>query len=63
MTERFKKLKKFHNAAQLEIHDCHGRYPEIHFLNEEDLDYVLNLLNTGKMRISCKNPIKFIKEE
>ncbi len=63
MTERFKKLKKFHNAVQLEIHDNQGQYPELCFLNEEDLDYVLNLLNTGKMIISCKNPIKFIKEE
>ena len=63
MTERFKKLTKFHNAAQLEIHDNQGQYPELCFLNEEDLDYVLNLLNTGKMIISCKNPIKFIKEE
>lgn len=63
MTERFKKLKKFHNAVQLEIHDNQGQYPELCFLNEEDLDYVLNLLNTGKMKISCENPIKFIKEE
>ena len=63
MTERFKKLKKFYNAVQLEIHDNQGQYPELCFLNEEDLDYVLNLLNTGKMRISCKTPIKFIKEE
>lgn len=63
MTERFKKLKKFHNAVQLEIHDNQGQYPELCFLNEEDLDYVLNLLNTGKMIILCKNPIKFIKEE
>ena len=63
MTERFKKLKKFHNAVQLEIHDNQGQYPELCFLNEEDLDYVLNLLNTGKIIISCKNPIKFIKEE
>ena len=63
MTERFKKLKKFHNAVQLEIHDNQGQYPELCILNEEDLDYVLNLLNTGKMIISCKNPIKFIKEE
>lgn len=63
MKDRFIKVTGIHNARQLEIHDCHGRYPEIHFLNEEDLDYVLNLLNTGKMRISCKTPIKFIKEE
>lgn len=63
MKDRFIKVTGIHNALQLEIHDRHGRYPEIQFLNEEDLDYVLNLLNTGKMRISCKNPIKFIKEE
>jgi len=31
MTERFKKLKKFHNAVQLEIHDNQGQYPELCF--------------------------------
>lgn len=58
MTERFKKLKKFHNAVQLEIHDNQGQYPELCFLKEEDLDYVLDLLNTGKMRISNNNPFR-----
>lgn len=59
MKDRFIKVTGIHNARQLEIHDRHGRFPEISFLKEEDLDYVLDLLNTGKMRISCK--IKFIK--
>ena len=51
MKDRFIKVTGYHNAQQLEIHDRQGRYPEFHFLKEEDLDYVLDLLNTGKMRI------------
>lgn len=58
MKDRFIKVTGIHNARQLEIHDLHGRYPEIHFLNEEDLDYVLNLLNTNKMRIYNNNPFR-----
>lgn len=52
MKDRFIKVTSHHNALQLEIHDRQGRYPEFHFLNEEDLEYVLDLLNTGKMRIN-----------